>query len=134
MPYRFQVQRPLRLVVIVFDGVVDAGEEKRALADVTGSREFEQDFDILVDRRTAPLMVGPADVDPHLAEVHRRFTPTGKPKLAILVSSQHDFGMIRMLELQAGDEALHEIRPFRELGSACDWLGVHADEIVWPSA
>ena len=133
MSHRFSFQQEGQLLVIVFEGEISPEEERQALVDVATSSEFNPDARVLVDRRRARMTVGPSDVGPQidLAEAHYR--TRNKPKLALVVSSDYDYGMCRMLELTAAArDSPHQIRVWRNLEEACEWLDIALDRIEWP--
>ena len=78
------------------------------------------------------MTVGPAHVGPHIELARKSFKTEGKPRLAVVVSRDYDFGMARMLELTSAEDLPHEFGIFRSLDEACDWLGIDAEEVQWP--
>lgn len=132
MSFRFAFQKEQRLLVVVFEGSISPEEEREALIAVSSDPAFDPDAPVLVDRRRATMSVGPKDVPAQIDLARERYQPTGKPPMALVVVNDYDFGMARMLELTADEEAPHELRVFRSLESACEWLGVDPSTIVWP--
>lgn len=68
---------------------------------------------------------------PGVVDLARQSFASGeRARMAIVVGSDHDFGMARMLQLRGGDELPHEVSIFRELSEACAWLGVEESVVA----
>lgn len=124
MAHRFAVLDDGRLLLVVFQGSIDAEEEAATLVEAGALPGLRKDACILVDRRTARMAVGPEDVRPQLDLARNVFANADRPRLAMVVAADYDFGMARMLELRGGTDTPHEVRVFRDLAQACAWLGV----------
>ena len=133
MSYRFQSQPSKNFSLVVFEGKISPAEEAQALNDFAMQPDIDLSLDILVDRSGATMTVRASDVQPQLELAKRSFNlPDSRPRMAIVAPEEVDFGMSRMLQLNAGDKGPHEIMVFRDLDSACLWLKIAEDEIVWP--
>ena len=132
MGYRFHFQPEQRLIVIVFEGRLSPEEEMQAVLDTVNDPNMMQDARILVDRRKAQLTVGPEHVDPHIELVKRHLDKFGNPRVATVVAKDYDFGMLRMLEMKSESLLQHDFMVFRDLEEAYTWLGLAAQDIVWP--
>ena len=56
------------------------------------------------------------------------------PRVANVVSRDHDYGMTRMLELTSQGELPHEFSVFRDMDEACEWLEVDRAAVLWPES
>lgn len=132
MPYRFAVLEDGQLLVVVFEGEISPDEEREALLASAELPGLSKQARVLVDRRRGPLTVGPQDVRPQVGLARSTFAGSDLPRMAVVVSSDYDFGMLRMLELSGQDQLPHDLHVFRELETACEWLEVDPNEIDWP--
>ena len=133
MSHRFRYQEDGSLLVIVFEGLISLDEERQAIEEVSQDPDFKPNAQILVDRREARMEAEPKDVGAQVELAKKLFPPrTGKPKMALLVGSDYDFAMARMVEMTASDNVAHDIYVFRELDEACHWLSVEPQQINWP--
>jgi hypothetical protein len=134
MSHRFGFQHEENLVVIAFDGEISPEEEVQAVLDVVGDSRMRPDSKILVDKTNAKMKVTPADVRPHVELIRRHLEKFGKPRVANVVSRDHDYGMTRMLELTSQDELPHEFSVFRDIDEACEWLEIDRSAVLWPES
>ena len=68
------------------------------------------------------------EVKEHVALLGEKLKTLGKPKVANVVSTDIDFGMIRMFEIYAEGVLQHEFHVFRSLEEACEWLGIETSD------
>jgi hypothetical protein len=130
MGHRFSVGREGRLLIVTFEGEIAPEEEQRALLEVAQVPGLLPTADVLVDRRLARTTVGPEHVGPQVDLARSKFPTEGRPRMALVVTADYDFGMMRMLELRGADELPHEMRVFRSLDDACAWLGLEPDDVA----
>lgn len=132
MTYSFRFQPELNLVLVVFNGVIPPAEESEAFKAVMGDDRFRPNSKVLVDRSASKMEVSTEDVQPHINLVREHQDRLGKPRVAVVAERGYDFGMMRMLEMQADDSIDHDLCVFRTVDDACSWLGVELDQVVWP--
>ena len=132
MSYRFSTQRDGQLLVVVFEGEITPQEEEQALHDVGHVPGLLPTADVLVDRRTARITAGSEHVRKQIDLAQSEFPTEGRPRMAMVVSADVDFGMVRMLMLRGEDLLPHDLHVFRSLEDACSWLDLEPAEIDWP--
>ena len=132
MAHRFCVQRDGTLLVVVFEGEISPEEEREALEESGNLAGLKPDASVLVERSSSTMTVSAPDVSQQHRLIKRRFKLETKPRMAVVVARDYDFGMIRMLELSALESLPHEFKVFRDLEEACGWLGYHKETIEWP--
>ena len=108
---------------MVFEDEITPDEEREALQEAGSLPGLKREARILVDRRRARITVGPPDVAPQMDLARSTFPIEERPRMAVLVATDHDYGMLRMLELRGGDRLPHELGVFRDPDEACAWLG-----------
>jgi len=133
MAHCHAVQKEGRLLVVVFEGVVTPEEEHNALLEIGADPEVDPRADILVDRARASMTVGAEDVEPQLELADGIFATEKRPHLALVVSRDYDYDMCQLLAQRSRYEAPHEVKVFRSLDAACEWLGVDSRSIEWPA-
>ena len=129
MPYRFEVLEEGELLVVVFEGDIKPEEEREALLATAKLPGLSKQARVLVDRRRARLTAGPKDVPAQMDLAHASFTDSERPPMAVVVGTDHDFGMLRMLQLRGENLLPHDLRIFRDFDEACDWLGVDPEDL-----
>ena len=134
MSYSFRFQPELNLVVVVFTGVVPPEEEADAFKTVIGDDRLNPNSKFLVDRSASEMRVSTEDVQPHIHLIRRHQDRLGKPRMALVAGRGYDFGMARMLEMQADDIVDHDFCVFRSTDEACNWLGIERAKVAWPEA
>ncbi len=132
MAYKLAFDEDHHLVVIQFSGAITFDEEIEVLLATVEDPRFRPDSRILVDKRQARMKVAPEHVQPTMDLVLKNLQKFGQPKVATVVSADYDFGITRMLELVSDGVIPHDFMVFRDLGEACDWLGIEESEISWP--
>jgi hypothetical protein len=130
MPYRHCVQQDGELLVVVIEGALTAKEEREALLDTVADPDLAPGASVLVDRTRAQLTVGPEQVEEQVELAQGVFTPEGRPRMALVVASDRDERICSMLAEHG--LAPHEIRVFRSVEAACQWLGFEPGDIDWP--
>ncbi len=86
--------------------------------------DFDPSYRQLADRRG----VSKFDVTSSTMREHSRFNPWNEESRRALVADQDEvYGMMRMFEMLM-DRELGEIRVFRKMSEALDWLGLDAIE------
>lgn len=134
MGYSFTVQPGFRLLVVVIEGNLSIDEEEQLVRDSASYVAQHPTADVLVDRRRSKTNLAPQNVRPHLELIRTHVPVEGKPKLALIVSTDYDFGMGRMFEFTGDQHIPHRMRIFRSLEEGCRWLGVDPEAIEWPGS
>lgn len=132
--FRFQVQPEGGLVIAVFEGEMGLSSERQALEALCREPGVDLGADLLVDRRRAVSVTRAEDFDRRLEQARETFPAAAarRPRMAVIVANDVEFGLGRMFEQRGGDEMPHEIRVVRSVDEACEWLGVRPDALVWP--
>ncbi len=132
MSYQFAVLEEGQLLLVVFEGEITPEQEGEALLASAELPGLSKQARVLVDRRAARLTSGPEDVRPHMDLARGAFPGSERPCMAVVVSADYDFGMLRMLELKGEGQLPHDLKVFRNLDEACDWVDVDPERIAWP--
>ncbi len=132
MSYTYTVQNDLNLVLIQLQGDINYLQEVEAFSAVFMDDRIRKDVRILIDRTQAPIKTNPEKVNQFIEVVANSLPEVGRPKIALVVADEVDYGMTRVLELQAGTNDSHDIRVFFELDHALNWLGIKMGEISKP--
>jgi len=109
---------------VIFEGEIDAEEERDALREAGGLPGLRKDSRVLVDRRRARTRAHAADVAPQMELADQAFPTTARPRMAVVAPADHDFGMLRMLQMTGDDKLPHELGVFRTLEEACAFVDV----------
>ena len=129
MAFRYRIEDQGGLGVIVFRGAISAEEEAAAFTAVVSDSRLQQSAKVLAYKAEAQMEVTPEDVPPQI-DLVRQFAPDlGRPRVAVVVSRDYDFGLNRMFELTAEGQIEHEFGVFRDLESACDFLELSLDRV-----
>jgi hypothetical protein len=126
MGVHFTIDKQARLVAYVADGVVTADHARAFLAAVLTHPDYEPGFDFLGDRREVEEEPDSAYVRAVSLEMTARKATLGPCRWAVVVASDAGYGMVRMWGLLTGLTGV-QIRPFRAMGEAAEWLGLPAD-------
>jgi hypothetical protein len=132
MSVHFRIDPGSRLVSYVVEGDATADEAREFLDAVLAHPEYRRGFNFLGDRREVDRAPGTRYVHVVAAEVNARCKALGRCRWAVVVSGELADGMARMWGQMTGFSGV-EIRAFRSVESACEWLGVVADRAP-PSA
>ena len=124
MPYSVDFFPEQHLVRVTFEGDVTVAEEFEALHHPSRDERWFEEPKILVDRTKASMNMGPEHVEPQLSLVQELFGTLGRCRTAIVVPSDHDFGMARMFEMRSEGILDHDIHIFRSLAEAARWLEI----------
>lgn len=129
MGYAYTVHRDLNLALIQLEGELNYLQEVEAVSAVFMDDRIKKDVRILIDRTRAPIQSNPEKVNQFIEVAANSFPEIGRPKVALVVADEVDYGMTRMLELQNDSLDSHDIRVFFELDHALNWLGVELNNI-----
>jgi hypothetical protein len=122
MPWHFEVDRLRRVVQVRVHGTLCDQDLLDGDEALRNHPEFQPDFDQLIDMREAVGAKVTTDGIRALAHKPPLFSP--ESRRAIVVLTDLGFGMARMFELLREGKS-GEIRVFRDLAEANDWLDRH---------
>lgn len=134
MSFTYAVRRSDNFVMVKFEGTITPDEENQAIVVVLSDPDVEPAPRILADRRDAVMMVGPEHVAPSIEMVQEQLQRLGKPRIAVVVARDYDFGMLRMFELRSEPILEHDFVVTRDWGQACEFLGVDPHDLPEVSA
>jgi hypothetical protein len=126
MPIRFTIDSAARLVSYVVEGDASADEADQFFDAVLAHPEYRRGFNFLGDRRAVTRAPGTLYVQRIAAEVNARCKALGRCRWAVVVSGELADGMARMWAQMTGFSGV-EVRAFRTVEAACEWLGVAPD-------
>jgi len=119
LPYSFRIDQKLGLVVVHGIGEL-TGEDVRSFhLDLKSDPSFRPEMNQLADLREARLET-PLDEVRALARVPLF---SQEAKRAMLISDDFHFGIARQWSSH-GTEERGDVRPFRSVVEACEWLGI----------
>jgi hypothetical protein len=130
MPMRSVIHKEHRLVVTTGEGRVTLDEVFAHQNELLRDPDFNAEFDQLVDGTAI------TDVSMSVDEIRRAISPkvfSPASRLALVVSSPHVYGMMRMTqtyhEMSANDVPRMSI--FHDYRSALKWLGIPEDSSLF---
>ncbi len=124
MSHTFDIHEKLNLLVISFTGLTSYDEELKAIIEIIKDSPLKPDMRILMDRSKAQMAATPENICPYIELILKNLSMLGKPRIATVVSSDRDYGMMRMRQLRYEFSIPPEFAVFRSLEEACLWLGV----------
>jgi hypothetical protein len=127
LSYRIAHRPDRDLLVVVFTGEVSFEEELRAVEETLARGLPRPGTRVLVDRRAASMHPTAADMERLIDVLAERDDALDHRRVAQLVASDLDYGMMRMLELKAEGRVAHDFAVFRSLPEAAVWLDVEAE-------
>lgn len=96
---------------------------RNVLAGVYAHPDFRPDSSSLWDLREATTRhISASEVQSIAGMVKKHWGTRGNPRSALVVSTDLDYGMARMYELLMEGDIAPEVRVFRDLEEAEDWL------------
>jgi hypothetical protein len=132
MAHTYSIDEDLNLLVVKFRGTIPYSEEAEAVLTILEDPRIKPDVRILVDRTESSFGSATETVTGHIERVGSKLSSLGKPRVAVVVSSDLAFGMLRMFGSMAEGQLNHEFGVFRTLPEGCDWLQIELDQISWP--
>ena len=118
----YEVDVESRLVVLTC-GDVSLERWRRTMIQVIADARFRRGFGILVDCRTATRAPVTQEVFGVVDFLSTRRDDLGQSRWAVVVEEPAGYGMARMTAAIAESAGL-ELRAFRTVGEAREWLGV----------
>jgi hypothetical protein len=124
MPFRYEIDRARRVVLSTAMGTVTDEELQTHMRGLAADPNFDPTYRQLVDLRD----VSKVDVTSGGLRALGRSNPWKAPtRRAVVCERDVVFGLARMYELLTGDDP-HEVRVFREISEALDWLALDTIE------
>ena len=128
MPYSFKVDQDLGLVVVRGTGGLTAEDVKSFHLKLKEDPSFRPEMNQLIDLRDGRLETS----GPEIQALASRPLFSHEAKRAGLISDDLHYGIARQWSIH-GTDKLGELRPFRDLVEACEWLGIQpsvAEELL----
>jgi hypothetical protein len=132
MAFAYTYDPEENLLAVKFWGEISHEEELEAVRRALGDPRLKSDFKAIADRRLASFASSTDQLRAHLELVAECVAPLGRPRVANVVSTDLDYGMVRMFELLAEFKIDHFFSGFRSIDEACAWIGVDPARIQWP--
>jgi hypothetical protein len=130
MSFSYTVHPSLNLVFMRLNGEMNYLQEVEAVSSVLTDERISRDVRILIDRNKAPLKTNPERINQFIEVLIGSLEQLGRPRIALLVNDAIDYGLTRLLELQAGSINSHDIRVFYEIDHALAWLGIDIESFA----
>jgi hypothetical protein len=122
MPGAYDIHCSDRLVECTFTGPVSPLDCLHVIDQVLADPRYRQDYPCLVDNREIAGAFSRADIDQVIPTVVRALAAmTARPRVAILVSRDVQYGLGRMF--QSLTSHILNLRVFRDRAEAAAWLG-----------
>lgn len=96
-------------------------EYRSSIEAIARSKEFPSDIRTLWDLRELEFNEIDRSFEERLISISEQFPERGPAKVAFIVKSEHDFGMIRMFETLA-EKLGYETMVFRSYSEGENWL------------
>ena len=116
----YGIDVPARMVRLVFSGSVPFETWAATMETIFGLPDYRPGFDFLVDRRDAEAATAD-EVRRIVAFIYKNRAACANSRWAIVVTSDADFGMVRMTQALAYDHPT-EIEIFHDVDHAISWL------------
>src|SRR5438105_3100936 len=122
MPGVYDIRAHEPLVECTFTGPVAPADCLRVIDEIFAGPRYRQDYPCLVDNRAIAGAFSRADIDQVVPTVVRALAAmTARPRVAILVSRDVQYGLGRMF--QSLTSHILNLRVFRDRAEAAAWLG-----------
>ena len=127
MPVTYAIDQHNHLVRITGTGVLTDGEMIQCVSDLRSDPALKPDMKTLSDMRKIEVAFTAQGIEKMLGVMCETSEHRKEAKAAIVVSSDVAFGMGRMLEMTADGTADPSFMIFRDMASACEWLGIEEE-------
>ena len=118
MPLTYTVDHEHHTIRAIASGGITLVDVEQHL--VEERRDLGLSFVELIDGRASSVFLSPAETRRLVARLQALAVESTLGRTAVVVATDHDFGMMRMLEFLVSDFC--EIRPFRSIELAEYWL------------
>lgn len=132
MSHAYTFDEPKNLLVVKFWGTIPYSEDANAVITILDDPRIQPGVKVLVDRLDSAFTATPEEVRAHVGLVGQKLASLGEPQVATVVSADFDFGMVRMFKAVSDGRLDHDFNVFRDLGEACEWLGIDPEGVDWP--
>jgi len=129
MSFSYTIKNNLNLVLVEVEGEMNYMQEVAAFSSVLADNRVKKNVRILVDRTKSPSMANYQNINQFIEMATKYLPRIGRPKIALVVADEVEYGMTRMLDLHHHISDSHDFRVFYELGHAFEWLGINNSEI-----
>ena len=123
MPTSYRIDKDAGVVYRTMSGVVTTDELLESYVTMLGHPDFRSGMKALTDMRELKPTAFRADVIRVAEFVRKHQDKIGDLRMAIVVSTDASYGMVRELEAEL-EGAPVELSLFRDIGEAEEWLGV----------
>jgi hypothetical protein len=123
MPGTYDIRVPERLICLEFGGEISVEDCLAMMDRVRSDQRYDPSFNCLVDNRALARPFSRAELEQVIPAVLQAFGGTAeRPRIAILVGRDLDYGVSRMFQMLIGAFLDLNLRIFREPGEAAAWL------------
>jgi hypothetical protein len=123
MPTNYEIRPAERLIILRFVGELVAEDLIDILRRLYGDPQFDESFNCLIDNRASIRPFTRNDLERVYTEVqHPSRTSASRPRLAIAVGSEVQFGVSRMFQGLVKNMLNLDIAVFRDLEDAAQWI------------
>ena len=121
MPMEYRYDEAKQTIYAVAKGSVNTDELDAFMTFVTQAEEFSPDTRTLWDLRELDFNSVDRQFVEQFVNTREKYPDRGAARIAMIVGSDHGFGMTRMYEMLS-DRLPQNIKVFREPGEATAWL------------
>ncbi|HEX7927607.1 MAG TPA: hypothetical protein VF678_08450 [bacterium] len=121
MPITYEIDAALRLIKSRFSGDVSITDLRGFVIGVHSDPAFGTDLQSLVHLENVQARFNAADLMEY-QDWRKRRPPIGR--MAIVATTDHEFGIARQFELATNAAGGTELRVFRQPEKAREWLGM----------
>ena len=122
--YSYTIDTHNNVVLVEFEGDIAVEDYRRLLTELVESPDFQKSPKVLIDQRRGRMTVSVEDTRTQPMWVERLQDRLGEPRVAVVTSSDLDFGLNRMFEISSEDLLSHTGKVFRDIDEAREWLGI----------
>lgn len=128
MPITTTFRPEHKLVISKYQGIVSDDEFKANYENMYADPEWRPEYSELADIREANIAKITSTAIQWVSKLTESFIKDKNPsyRTAVVVPNDHNFGMARMYQTYS-DESNEELRIFREIDTALEWLGIAPD-------
>jgi hypothetical protein len=126
--YTYSIDTKENVILVEFEGDISVDDYRRLLTEWVESPDFQISPKVLIDQRRGRMTVSVEDARTQPMWVERLQDRLGEPRVAVVTSSDLDFGMNRMFEISSEDLLSHTGKVFRDIAEAREWLGIGDSE------
>jgi hypothetical protein len=124
MPGVYDIRADEPLVECTFSGPTSPADCLRVIDQILADPRYREDFPCLIDNRDIAGAFTRADIDQVIPAVARALAGmTARPRVAIVVSRDVQYGLGRMFQALTGNLLNLDLRVFRDRAEAAAWLG-----------